>query len=129
MHTNSSSGSENSGSDTDKHTHVTQRITAETTPPSVAVVEAVAAATDVDVDELPLLYEAIDPDALDALFAPKHAGTPRVPGQVRFTLAGCEVTVTADGEVAVRAPSSTSFSSSSASSSSNDDSRSQSKNV
>lgn len=108
MHTNSSGGSENSEPNTDRGNYVTQRKFAGTTPPSVTVVQAVAAATGMDVDELPLLYEVVDPDALDALFASKHTGSSRGSGQVHFRLAGCEVTVTANGEVTVRAPSSSS---------------------
>ncbi|MFB6129826.1 MAG: HalOD1 output domain-containing protein [Salinigranum sp.] len=68
------------------------------TSPSIAVVEAVAAAAEVspaDVD--PPLAAAIDPDALDRLFAPD------TDGRVTFPYAGHEVTVTSDGLVTVEA--------------------------
>lgn len=69
---------------------------------SVAVVEAVATATDYDPYDVPPLYEVVDPDALDELFSPKHDGTPRRSGRIVFRLAGCDVTVTGRGEIVVR---------------------------
>lgn len=61
------------------------------TRPSTAVVEAVARTEDVHPNDLPPLYDAMDPDAFDAL-----AGTVQ---QVTVEYAGYDVTVTADGEV------------------------------
>ena len=52
---------------------------------------AVSAATEKSVDELPPLYEAIDPDALEALFV-----THDTAGRVKFQYAGTIVTVYAD---------------------------------
>lgn len=69
------------------------------------VVETVAARRGVDPTTLPSLNDAVDTDALDALFAPLFDGTPRVDddshpgGWVRFRYAGYQVTVTADGSV------------------------------
>lgn len=66
--------------------------------PSVAVVEAVARAT----GEWPAsgeLYRAVDPEALDALFADRPDGSARSGGSFRFVVADCAVTVDADGEV------------------------------
>lgn len=68
---------------------------------STTVVEAVAAATDTVPSRLPTLYEAVDPDALDALVASLYE---RGRGTVRFDLAGCQVTVDATGTVVVRRP-------------------------
>lgn len=64
--------------------------------PSTAVVEAVAERRGVETTELPQkLYDVIDPDSLDSLFAAgKTTG-----GTVTFTYCGYTVTVTADGGV------------------------------
>ncbi|WP_226481177.1 HalOD1 output domain-containing protein [Natrinema amylolyticum] len=59
---------------------------------SVAVVTAVATHGDADPTELPPLYEWIDPDALDALFAPTRSGGPRS-GRLEFTYDGHAVAV------------------------------------
>lgn len=67
--------------------------------PSVAVVTALADAEDVDPAELEPLYDRIDLDALDRLFAPRDDGTPRDAGRVRFRTHGYEVVVTASGRV------------------------------
>lgn len=68
-------------------------------PLGQTVVEAVARAEGVDPLDLPVpLYDAIDPDALDALFQSGDAG---VDGYIEFVYYGYEVTVTADGGVAV----------------------------
>lgn len=64
------------------------------------VLERVAEQRGVDPVELPPLYESIDPDALETLFAP--AGTrSRNAGRVTFEYAGCRVTVGTDGTVLV----------------------------
>ncbi len=64
-------------------------------PVSETVVAAVAEYKRVDVFDLdPPLYEAIDPDALDALFREGE-------GDVRFDHWGCTVTVDHDGVVTV----------------------------
>lgn len=64
-------------------------------PASARVVEALALATGTDPLEIEPLYRSVDPDALDALFRTGDAGW------VRFTHHGHEVTVHADGHVAV----------------------------
>jgi len=64
-------------------------------PVSETVVAAVAEYSGVDVSDLdPPLYEAIDPDALDALFREGE-------GSVRVAHWGCTVTVDHDGVVTV----------------------------
>lgn len=59
------------------------------------VVESVAKATETDVVELPTLYGAIEPDALDAVV---HAMTD---GEIQFEYADHAVTVQSDGAVTV----------------------------
>ncbi|WP_161972983.1 HalOD1 output domain-containing protein [Halostella pelagica] len=70
------------------------------------VIWAVAEAKDVDPLELgELLYDAIDPDALEQLFSGETDGS--FERRVVFTLAGCDVTVSGDQRVVVRAPAET----------------------
>lgn len=65
------------------------------------VVEKVADVAGVDPSELtPSLYDAIDPDALDQIFA-TTATADRTAGQVTFPYNGYEVTVYGDGYVSV----------------------------
>lgn len=75
--------------------------------PSMAVVEAVAAATDRDQTALPPLHGYVDADALDALLTggPNRGATPsRADGHVRVSFAydGVEVTARSDGRIEVR---------------------------
>lgn len=65
-----------------------------------SVVEAVAEAEGVEPEELEPLYEVVDPDALEELFAPTST-TGRMEGRVVFTYDGYEVTVCGDGFVSV----------------------------
>jgi hypothetical protein len=68
---------------------------------SRAVVEAVAEAEGVDSVELtPPLYEAVDPDALNRLFAATPSAG-RMEGRVSFRYNGYEVTVWGDGYVSI----------------------------
>lgn len=66
---------------------------------SLAVLEAVAAREERAPSALPPLHRAIDPDALDALFAPRIDDTARPGGRVTFPYAGYTVVITADGQV------------------------------
>jgi hypothetical protein len=59
--------------------------------PSAAVVEAVAEASGTEPLALPPLYDAIDPDALDALFGPSSGGTQSTVGTIEFVYAGTTV--------------------------------------
>ncbi|WP_411963939.1 HalOD1 output domain-containing protein [Haloferax sp. YSMS24] len=63
-------------------------------PVSKAVVEAVAAAKDVDPLSIQPLYEVVDPDALDLLFASPSSETIRSGGHVEFTIEDCTVRIT-----------------------------------
>jgi hypothetical protein len=67
---------------------------------SSAVVSAVAAHDGVDETDLPPLYDAIDPDALDALLASvQDSGSGRA--SVDFEYAGHRIVVTEDRTVTV----------------------------
>lgn len=70
---------------------------------AVDVMEAVAAARNVDVMALETtLYEVVDPDALEQLFAPLADGTPRKGGRLVLEIADCEVVVEATGDIEVK---------------------------
>lgn len=69
-------------------------------PPSEAVITAIAMESNVDdlttvADDLEPLYDAIDPNALDALFE----GRDRASGTVHFDYAGRRVTVEPCGRI------------------------------
>lgn len=71
--------------------------------PVTTVVELVADREGTDPMELrPPLYDVIDPEALNALFAPTSRGRLRESGQVSFEYLGYDVTVRGDGDVSVR---------------------------
>jgi len=59
---------------------------------SRAVIETVADATSRDVTQLPPLFKVVDPDALDALLAPRPSGSAEPLG-LTFEYADCRVTV------------------------------------
>lgn len=64
--------------------------------PSVEVLQAVADAKDVDPTDLEaVLFEVVDPQALDQLFADRSA----TEGSVRFAFAGYDVAITPAGDV------------------------------
>lgn len=72
------------------------------TPPSETVVTAVATLTDRPQHELPPLWEAIDPEALDDLF--QGAGNVPGDGHLAFDYANHRVTVRATGLVTIEPP-------------------------
>lgn len=69
------------------------------TPVSQRVVENVADARNTSPLDLPPLFDCVDPDALDRLFSDGPGSTVRDQGRLTFPMAGCEVTVWADGTV------------------------------
>ena len=69
----------------------------DSTAPTTGVVEAVSEATNREPLDLPQLYGAIDPDALDSLVRSSDDAM-----SLTFPFADCEVTVLSDGEVAVK---------------------------
>jgi Halobacterial output domain 1 len=81
--------------------HPGQPPTRHSKPPSERIIEAVANAADTSHHELPLLYEAVDPEALNHLFASDYGGTTRAPGQVTIEYAGYEVVVSSSDDVTV----------------------------
>lgn len=66
-------------------------------PPSIAVVDLLAQATASDPGGIEPLWNYVDPDALDDLFAPTGDRQPRPDGRVSFRYAEFEVTVEGDG--------------------------------
>jgi len=70
------------------------------TPPSIAVVEALSTVMGEDPTGVGPLYSAIDPDALDALF--RRTDETQGDGRVTFALDGRAVTVWTSGVVEVR---------------------------
>ena len=67
------------------------------------VVTAVAVATNTEIQQMPPLYETINADALNELFAERYNGEMRTTGQVRFTYCGCEVVVLSSSRIIVEA--------------------------
>ncbi|RLM34850.1 hypothetical protein DVK01_14375 [Haloarcula sp. Atlit-120R] len=65
--------------------------------PSVAIVEAVAAATNQETTDLPPLQEAIEADALDTLLDGRSSSV-----ATSFQYADTDVSVTGDGSIEVR---------------------------
>ena len=76
-------------------------ITAEYNSIAEMVLTAVAEREDTSPTSLDPLYDVIDPDALNGLFAPTNGGNARASGRVVFSYCGYEVTVTSDGSVRV----------------------------
>ena len=71
--------------------------------PSLEVVGAVAARDGRDPTDLEVpLYEAIDPDALDALLESSRARGSEPPLRVGFSYHGYDVTVSSDGSLDLR---------------------------
>ncbi|QFU83832.1 HalOD1 output domain-containing protein [Natronorubrum aibiense] len=54
---------------------------------------------DIEPPEYDALYEAINPEALDALFAPREDGSQRANGRVEFPFCGYQIIVDSNGEV------------------------------
>lgn len=67
---------------------------------SERVITAVSEATGTDPLELEPLYDVLDPDALNAIFA----GGASADTELRFAMAGCEVVVRGEGNVVVTPP-------------------------
>lgn len=56
---------------------------------------------DLEPPEYEALYNVINPEALDSLFATRENGQQRTTGRIEFPFCGYQVTVTSDGEVEV----------------------------
>lgn len=75
-----------------------QTVKADSRSPSEAVIDAVAAVEGVQPTELtPQLYDVVDPEALDKVFAGRASL-----GKVVFNYISYEVSVHADGYVAIK---------------------------
>lgn len=72
-------------------------------PLSTRIVTAVADVTGEDEREVAPLYDTIDPDCLEALFAPGNSDHDRSSGLVRFSHGTCRITVHGTGFVIVEA--------------------------
>ncbi|WP_458209060.1 HalOD1 output domain-containing protein [Haladaptatus sp. NG-SE-30] len=69
---------------------------------SLRVVNAIAEHEQTNPTEVrPILYDIIDPDALDTLFEDTNTGHPRAQGHVSFEYGPHEVVVYSNGEVEV----------------------------
>lgn len=72
---------------------------------STTVVHALADCMGIDpTDGRVCLYDAVDPDALDQLFRPRHDGRPRTGGRLSFAVDDYYVTVRSNGEVLIEPP-------------------------
>lgn len=66
---------------------------------STTVIHAVQRVLNTPAEELPLLYEHVDPDGLDRLFAPVQSDQGRTDGRITFPYAGLRVMIEADGTI------------------------------
>ncbi|WP_137287488.1 HalOD1 output domain-containing protein [Halorussus salinisoli] len=73
-------------------------------PASMVVVSAVAAVVERDPLDLEPLRSALDPDAMDDLFAQTPGGRVRNSGRIEISLADHRVVVDADGDVEIYPP-------------------------
>ena len=73
---------------------------------SVAILETILEFPGVTPEDVPPLYACVDPDGLDALFAPTNRSGDRPDGRLWITVGDFDVTISADGTVVVqrRAP-------------------------
>lgn len=70
---------------------------------SIEIINAIAEFEDADPIEVrPVLYDIIDPDALDSLFADTQRGQSRTAGHVTFRYDEHKVTVHSDGDVNIQ---------------------------
>lgn len=73
---------------------------------ATAVIEVIAEIEDIDPRDVDRLTDGIDPEALDALFAPIPTAESRRKGWVSFVLGDHRVTVRGTGDIEVRPASS-----------------------
>ena len=75
---------------------------------TTTIVHALASIADTDVSQGEFsLYDSVDPDALERIFATKSDGTERTGGHVAFTALEHEVYVYANGDVIIYPPAET----------------------
>ncbi|WP_231188379.1 HalOD1 output domain-containing protein [Haladaptatus sp. DYF46] len=103
-------GSEDSPIDQEEKTEEPEQIQAfynwGDTAPSAAVIDTVAFAAHRELSDLPLLYEVVEPEALDKLITSSNAMRASQDSQlsISFAYANCAVTIKCDGEVCIRSP-------------------------
>lgn len=68
---------------------------------SAAIVEAVADREDCNPTEIEPLYDAINPDALNALFFDSAQSSSRINGEISFEYCGYLINVTSDGRITI----------------------------
>lgn len=72
---------------------------------TTTLVHALADAMNRDVSETgPLLYDSVDPTAVDRIFSPNDDGATRDPGHVAFAVDGYRVTVYSNGDIVITPP-------------------------
>lgn len=102
-HTHASSQQDDSS---DEHCHQTT-FDPETDAVSKELIDAVATVNDADPDELAVLANFIDPDALDTLFQPRLNGTSRNSNtQVQFKYDEYTIKIQTDGTITLHQPNS-----------------------
>jgi len=74
---------------------------------STAVLSVIEVASSGSIEDLPPLYDTIDPDGLDKLFTTSPSDPSRTHGQVTFPYEEFLVTITADGTITVQYPKQT----------------------
>ena len=88
--------------DDDCGTYHTWYDTTEYEPVSTALLLTVSSVLGVEATDLEALSSTVDPDALNAIFVHWRGDEPRVgDGAITFTYAGCDVTVSSDGEIVI----------------------------
>ncbi|OVE84278.1 HalOD1 output domain-containing protein [Natronolimnobius baerhuensis] len=71
---------------------MTRMLETDNTNLSEQIVTAVATKRDTDPTDLPPLFDAVDPDALTAVFSPTTTGAPRT-GRIEFPYAGHDIEI------------------------------------
>ena len=72
---------------------------------TTTIVHALSTVTNVDVSQGEFsLYDSIDPDALERIFAPKVDGSPRSEGHVSFVALDHQIFVHANGDIYIYPP-------------------------
>lgn len=74
---------------------------AEAADVATAVLTTVSNTTGRQIDELPALFDVVDPDALNSVFRSPGRGSPRTSVHLTFTFAGCRVDVDVDAVTAI----------------------------
>lgn len=72
---------------------------------ATVIIDAVAAITNTEPEDIGPLYEVIDLEALEQVFVPTPTRTRSHPtSQLSFSLTDCAVTVSSDGQIEIQLP-------------------------